>query len=216
VTAPQERQRDPGTWRSRVVAVGVRHPWLTAAAAALVCAAGLVAADAVFLAGFGLTPWQVGHSVVELLLQAPLLLLLVVAGGTLGNLDRVARRAAWPISAQATADLARVGWVLLAGAIGLAWLVAPMQAAWARGRVHAGQTVWMDTSWPRPFQVATVSVAGVGGYVPPVAVTGGGVRLLAVSPDRYWLYVTATSETIAVPAGQVILLLEPRRVGADP
>lgn len=216
MTAPGQRQQEPPASRSRLVAVARRHPWLTAAAATLVCGCGLLAADAVYFAGFGLTPWQVGHSTVELLLQAPLLLLLLVAGGTLGNLDRVARRAAWPISAQTTADLARVGWVLLAIAIGLAWLVAPVQTAWARERVRDGQTVWMSPLWPRPFQVAPARVVGLPGYLPPAAVTGDGARLLAASSDRYWLYVPATGETITVPTRRVILEIATRRVRGDP
>jgi hypothetical protein len=213
VTAPGKRQQEPPSWRSQLVAVVRRRPWLTAATATLVCGGGLVAADAVFLAGFGLTPWEVGHSAVELLLQAPLLLLLLVAGGTLGDISRVAQRAGWPTSAEAAGDLARVGLLLVALAVGLAWLVAPVQAAWARERVRDGQKVWMETIWPRPFQVAPASVAGVGGYVPPAAVTGDGARLLAASSDRYWLYVSATRETVGVPARRVVLIVEPRRVG---
>jgi hypothetical protein len=210
--SPERGRRTLRHWRSWAAAVATRHPWLVAASVAAGCAVGLVAADAVFFAGFGLTPWQVGHSPLELLLQAPLLLLLTVVGGTLGNVGRVARRAGWLLSAQATADLARVGWGLLAIAIGLAWLVAPAQAAWARARVHDGQTVWMAPIWPRPFQVAPARVVGVQGYLPPAAVTGGGARLLAASSDRYWLYVPATQKTIGVPARRAVLLLKPRRV----
>jgi hypothetical protein len=216
VTAARNRQVELPRWRSRLLAVARRHPWQTAAAGALVCAGGLLAADAVFLAGFGLTPWQVGHSAAEPLLEAPLVLLLVVAGGTLGNVERVARRAGWRISAEATSEATRAGWMLLAVAVGLAWLVAPAQAAWARARVHDGRAVWMDTSWPRPFHVTAARVAGVRGYVPPAAVTGDGVRLLAASPGRYWLYVTATGETIDVPSRWVVLELEPRHARGDP
>jgi hypothetical protein len=220
VTAPGKRQQEPPAWRSRVVAIARRHPWQTAAVATLVCAGGLFTTDAVFLTGFGLTPWQVGHSPLELLLQAPLLLVVVVAGGTLGNADRVARRLGRPISADAAADLAGVGLILLAMAVGLAWLLAPAQAAWARERVRDGQTVWMHSAWPRSFQVVPARVAGLGGYVPPAAAAGNGARLLAVSPDRYWLYVPTTDETIAVPTSQVILMLdisiEPRRLRGDP
>jgi hypothetical protein len=181
----------------------MRHPWLLAAAATVACALGLVHADAVFYDGFGLNPWQVGHTPWALLLQAPLLLLLLYIGGLLGAIDRIAARAGRSMAATTAAVWTRVGWVLLAVALGLTWLVAPAQATWARGRVQGGQTVWMTSEWPRPFQVPAARVAGIDGYPPPAAGTGKGPRLLASSAGRYWLYVPQTGQTVEVPARQV-------------